>query len=391
MIKLVYGLNIFTMASILISCGPKAEQQSTADSTMVKPSAAISSIPFGNMPDGREVKLFTLSNAGGMTMKVINYGGIIVSLTARDKQGVLEDVVLGYDSLSQYGKDNPYFGALIGRYGNRIAKGKFAIDGVSYQLAGNNNGNHLHGGVKGFDKIFWNIEPLDTAAGQALQLTYTSKDGEEGYPGNLAVEVIYILTDKNELKINYKATTDKKTIVNLTQHTYFNLSGNAKTDVLSHELMLNADQYIPVDKTLIPSNGLQDVSGTPFDFKTLTGIGTRINNKDQQLQFGEGYDHCWALNNPPGKDPALAATLYDPASGRIMNVHTTEPGIQFYSGNFLDGSNTGKNGIVYKHRYGLCLETQKFPDSPNRPEFPSVVLSPGEVYSTQTIYAFSVK
>lgn len=393
MIRSVYGINIFIMASTLIGCNPKAEQQAGADSTAVK-SVAITTARFGKMSDGTAVSLYTLTNASGMTMKVMNYGGIIVSLTAPDKNGTLEDVVLGYDSLSHYIKRNPYFGALIGRYGNRIAKGKFNLEGKAYQLAQNNNGNHLHGGVKGFDKVFWNIEEFPSAEGKALKLTYLSKDGEEGYPGNLQIEVIYILTDKNELKINYKATTDKKTIVNLTNHTYFNLSGNAKTDIREHELMLNADKFVPVDKTLIPSDGLKDVVNTPFDFRTPTVIGSRIDNKDQQLEFGGGYDHCWVLNiadQSVNKDPKKAATLSEPTSGRLMTVYTTEPGIQFYSGNFLDGSNVGKGGVVYKHRHGLCLETEHFPDSPNRKEFPSVVLNPGEVYQTQTIYAFSVK
>ena len=394
MIKFLYAINILVMASIITGCNPKtAEQQSNPDSTNVRSATPITSAPFGNMPDGREVSVFTLANKNGMTMRVINYGGIIVSLTAPDNQGKFEDVVLGYDSLSHYLKDNPYFGALIGRYGNRIAKGKFSLEGKQYQLSLNNSGNHLHGGIKGFDKVFWNIEPYDANDGSALRLTYRSTDGEEGFPGNLQAEVIYTLTDKNELRINYRATTDQKTIVNLTQHTYFNLSGNAKSDILSHELVLNADKFIPVDKSLIPQGDLKAVAGTAFDFKTPFAIGSRIDQKDQQLQFGGGYDHCWVLNNVGVNNnaPAQAATLYDPSSGRVVNIFTTEPGIQFYSGNFLDGSNIGKDGVVYKHRYGLCLETQHFPDSPNRKDFPPVVLNPGEEYSTQTIYAFTTK
>jgi len=394
---MIYVVIVFTMASILISCTPKAEQQTKADSTMVTSKPQITTTSFGKLPDGREVKLYTLKNNQGMTIKVINYGGIIVSLTAPDKNGKFEDVVLGYDSLQPYLKDNPYFGALIGRYGNRIGKGKFTMDGKTYNLTINNGPNHLHGG-NGFDRKFWNIEPIDTTAGPALQLTYESADGEEGYPGTLKAKVIYVLTDKNELKISYEATTDKKTIVNLTQHSYFNLTGDAKTDILQHELMLNADKFVPVDKTLIPTGKLQDVTQTPFDFKTPTTIGSRIEKKDQQLEFGGGYDHCWVLasansDNDPAvnNDPVLAATLYEPQSGRLMSVYTTEPGIQFYSGNFLDGSNIGKNGVAYKHRFGLCLESEHFPDSPNQKNFPSVILNPGEVYRTQTIYAFSVK
>jgi aldose 1-epimerase len=393
MIKITHSLSMFILlALILISCNPKPEQQSTADSTMVTSKPQIATNSFGTMPDGREVKMYTLTNNQGMSMNVINYGGIIVSLNVPDKNGKIEDVVLGYDSLSHYIRNNPYFGALIGRYGNRIAKGKFSLDGKSYQLPTNNGPNHLHGGFNGFDKVFWNIEPIDTTAGNALRLTYQSKDGEEGYPGNLNVEVIYLLTEKNELNISYKATTDKKTITNLTQHTYFNLSGGAKADILQHELVLNADQFIPVDKTLIPTGKLQNVEETPFDFRTPITIGSRISKKDQQLEFGGGYDHCWVIRDSSANDSLkLAGTLYEPISGRLLSISTTEPGIQFYSGNFLDGSNIGKKGAIYKHRYGLCLESEHFPDSPNQKTFPSVELNPGEVYRTQTVYAFSTK
>ncbi len=361
-----------------------------ADTTRVESKARVASTPFGKLADGTPVSLFTMVNANGMTMKVMNYGGIITSLTAPDKNGNLEDVVLGYDSLSGYLKSSPYFGALIGRYGNRIAKGKFTLDGKAYQLAQNNNGNSLHGGPNGFDKRFWNIEEHAVDNGAALKLSYISKDMEEGYPGNLTTQVIYHLTDNNELKIFYEATTDKPTIINLTQHTYFNLSGNSKADILSHELYLNADKFVPVDKTLIPTGELKNVSETPFDFKTPTAIGSRIDKKDQQLEFGLGYDHCWVLNTG-GDTSKVAATLHDPASGRVMSVKTSEPGIQFYSGNFLDGSITGKYSTVYKKRYGLCLETEHFPDSPNQKSFPPVVLRPGETYRTQTIYTFSTK
>jgi aldose 1-epimerase len=376
---------------MLVNCNPRNNTTETAmkESVQIK-KGEVTVIPFGSLPDGKAVSLYTLTNAGGMTMKVMNYGGIITSLTAPDKNKNFEDVVLGHDSLGGYLKSNPYLGALIGRYGNRIAKGKFTLDGKTYTLTKNNDENNLHGGPNGFDTRYWTIEQQNVSNGSAVKLSYSSKDMEEGFPGNLNVEVIYHLTDSNELKIDYKATTDKKTVVNLTQHSYFNLSGNTKTDILSHELMLNADTFIPVDKTLIPLGELKPVSETPFDFKTPTAIGSRIDKDDRQLKFGQGYDHCWVLNTG-GDISKVAATLYDPASGRVMSVYTTEPGIQFYSGNFLDGSITGKQNVAYKHRYGLCLETEHFPDSPNQKSFPSVELSPGQTYNTQTVYVFSVK
>jgi aldose 1-epimerase len=344
---------------------------------------------FGKLPDGKEVYRHVLKNKNGVEVHVINYGGIITHLKVPNTNNIIEDVVLGYDSLEGYLKDSPYFGALIGRYGNRIANGKFKVDGTEYTLAQNNNGQSLHGGVKGFDKVFWDIQTLETAKGNGLKLTYLSKDMEEGYPGNLNVTVEYILRDDNSLVLNYHATTDKKTVVNLTQHTYFNLSGNARRDILDHQLTLNSDHYLPVSKVLIPTGELAPVNGTPFDFNTPTAVGKRINEKHEQLQIAGGYDHCWVLS----KSDSLksAGSLYDPSSGRIVEVLTTEPGIQFYSGNFLTGSITGKGGVVYKHRYGLCLETQHFPDSPNRPDFPSVVLEPGKEYRSQTIYRFNVK
>lgn len=378
------------LSLLVVKCNPKTENTAMTDTTRVETKAKVSSASFGKLPDGTEVSLFTLTNAKGMKMTVMNYGGIITSLTAPDKNGNFEDIVLGYDSLSGYLAKSPYFGALIGRYGNRIGKGRFTLDGKQYQLAQNNNGNSLHGGPNGFDKRFWNIEEHSVTNGAGLKLTYTSKDLEEGYPGNLNAQVIYHLTDNNELKIFYEATTDKPTIVNLTQHTYFNLSGNSKADILQHELFLSADQFVPVDNTLIPPGELRNVSETPFDFKTPTAIGSRIDKKDQQLEFGKGYDHCWVLNTQ-GDTSKVAATLYDPASGRVMSVKTSEPGIQFYSGNFLDGTITGKFNTVYKQRYGLCLETEHFPDSPNHKNFPSVVLNPGETYRTQTMYTFSTK
>jgi len=373
-------------ALVLTAC--KKEQKETTVETPA-PENTVDAKGFGRMPDGKEVMLYTLKNKSGTTLQVINYGGIIVSLKTRDREGKVADVVLGFDSLNHYIKNNPFFGALIGRYGNRIEKGKFTLDGKNYALAVNNGLNHLHGGEKGYDKVFWNIDVLPDSS--SLKLTYASGDGEEGYPGNLNVEVVYTLSDSDELKIDYKATTDKKTIVNLTQHTYFNLTGNPSSDILGHQLMINANQFLPVDKTLIPTGEFKAVSGSPFDFNILTAIGARINDKNEQLVFGNGYDHCWVLNNDQSGTVKKIAELYEPQSGRVMEVSTDEPGLQFYSGNFLDGTLTGKDGVVYKHRTGLCLETQHYPDSPNQPKFPSVVLNPGDTYKTTTIYKFSVR
>lgn len=349
--------------------------------------------PYGHLKNGTEIFLYTLENNKGMQMRVINYGGVIVALTAPDKYGNYEDVVLGYDSLSAYEEDQSFFGALIGRYANRIAKGRFVLDGKPYNLPQNNMGNHLHGGNGGFHKVVWKIEPHSSAEGARLVLSYESKDMEEGYPGNLKVTVNYILTDNNELKISYEAVTDKTTVVNIMHHGYFNLSGNFGKDILDHELRLNADKFLPVDSTLIPLGELQDVAGLPFDFRTPHAIGSRINEKHGQLQIGKGYDHCWVLNKTEEQrhdSLTLAAELYEPASARIMRVYTTEPGIQFYSGNWLDGSVTGKSNIVYNSRSAVCLETEHFPDSPNNNHFPSVVLTPGEVYRSQTVFAFSI-
>lgn len=341
---------------------------------------------FGKMPDGQEVYVFTLVNKNGLEVNVINYGGIITSLKAPDRNGTSEDIVLGYDSLAGYLKETPYFGALVGRYGNRIAQGRFTLDDKEYALAQNNNGQHLHGGVNGFDKVFWNIEEI---GGNKLKLAYLSKDMEEGYPGNLSVEVTYELTDANELKIAYTATTDKKTIVNLTQHSYFNLNGNAKRDILNHELILYADKFVPITKVLIPTGEVSNVDNSPFDFRKSNAIGARVNDEHQQIQFGRGYDHCWVLSS--NDSIKYAASVYEPTSGRVMDVYTTEPAVQFYCGNFLDGSISGKLGVVYKQRYGFCLETEHFPDSPNQKKFPSTELSPGEVYQTRTVYQFSTR
>jgi aldose 1-epimerase len=352
----------------------------------VKGSPAVRA-PFGSTPDGKAVEQYTIANANGVKIRAITYGAVITSLEVPDRSGTPGDIVLGFDRLDGYLNDPPFFGAVVGRYGNRIAKGQFTLDGRTYTLATNNGPNHLHGGVKGFDKYVWNAEPLKDANGVAF--TRTSPDGEEGYPGNLRVRVTYTLTEKNELVVDYHATTDKATPVNLTQHSYFNLSGDGSGDVLGQELMINADRYTPVDETLIPTGELAPVQGTPFDFRKPTAIGARINQDHAQLKNGKGYDHNWVLNRTgPGLRPAVR--VVDPGSGRSLDIATTEPGLQFYSGNFLDGTITGKNGHVYRHRNGYCLETQHYPDSPNKPAFPSTVLKPGEEYRSRTVFTFGV-
>lgn len=345
---------------------------------------------FGKTADGTPVELYTLTNANGLEAKITNYGGIVVSLLVPDRDGKLGDVVLGYETLEEYIENNPYFGAIVGRYGNRIARGKFTLEGIEYTLAQNDGENHLHGGPKGFDKVVWKADAVRSKNSVGSKLTYLSKDGEEGYPGNLSVTVVYTLTNDNELKIEYTAVTDKVTIANLTHHSYFNLAGAGLGDILGHELMIKADRFTPVGKGLIPTGELRSVKGTPMDFTRAVAIGARIDQAAEQLVLGGGYDHNWVLNNGDGS-LALAAKVYEPTTGRVMEVYTTEPGIQFYSGNFLDGSITGKGGKVYEYRYGFCLETQHFPDSPNKPDFPSTVLKPGETHTTTTIYTFSVK
>jgi aldose 1-epimerase len=341
---------------------------------------------FGKTPQGQEVKLYTLRNANGMTAGVMTYGATVVSLHAPDGKGRMKDIVLGYDHLDGYIENNPYFGSIVGRYGNRIAKGKFTLDGVEYTLATNNNENHLHGGIVGFDKVVWDHKPVWKSDGVGVELTYLSKDGEEGYPGNLKSTVTYTLTNKNELRVDYVATTDKATPVNLTHHGYFNLTGGER-DILGHVLMLNADRFTPVDAGLIPTGELQPVKGTPMDFTKATPIGERIDADYEQLKAGGGYDHNWVLNRR-GTGLSLAARVTEPTTGRVMEVYTTEPGIQFYAGNFLDGTITGKGGTVYNHRWGFCLETQHYPDSPNQPNFPSTILRPGDRYETTTVYRF---
>jgi len=338
---------------------------------------------YGKLSNGQQIYQYTLTNPDGLSVKIITFGGYITSLQVPDRNGKFADIVLGYDRLEQYVNDSTYLGSLVGRYANRIAKGKFTLNGIEYTLATNNGPNHLHGGIKGFNKVVWSAQPIDNPNSPALKLTYLSKDGEEGYPGNLFCTVVYTLTNDNELKISYEATTDKTTIVNLTSHSYFNLAGHNSGDILGHELMLNADDYTPADETLIPTGQIAPVKGTNVDFTKPTAIGARI------TKVAGGYDHNFVLNNKKGK-LGLAARVYEPKSGRVMEIFTTEPGIQFYSGNFLDGSAKGK-GAVYNKHSGFCLETQHYPDSPNKPQFPSVVLKPGEKYMHLTVHRFSAK
>ena len=343
---------------------------------------------FGKMADGTPVDLYTLTNANGVQVKISNYGGVVVSLVVPDRDGTFEDVVLGFDTLPDYVEKSLYFGCIVGRYANRIAKGRFTLDGVEHTLAQNDGENHLHGGIRGFDKVVWNATPVERDDVVGVELAYLSEDGEEGYPGNLSAKVVYSLTNDDALEIEYSATTDRPTVVNLTNHSYFNLAGQVSRDILGHEVTIYADRFTPVDGTLIPTGELRSVEGTPLDFRDSIAIGARIEQDDEQLRYGNGYDLNWVLDNPEGS-LKLAARVYEPTTGRIMEVHTTEPGIQFYSGNFLDGTITGKGGIVYQRRFGLCLEAQHFPDSPNKPDFPPVVLRPGEEYRQTTVYKFS--
>jgi aldose 1-epimerase len=353
------------------------------------PAGSIVKEAYGRTPTGVAVERYSLRNRNGMEARIATYGGIVTHLSAPDRHGKFADVVLGYDELAHYIKSNPYFGALIGRYGNRISKGRYTLNGVQYQLATNNGANALHGGLQGFDKVVWNTkQAIVTENGPQLTLTYLSRDGEEGYPGNLSVTAIYTLTNDNALRLDYAATTDKATVVNLTQHSYFNLRGHG--DVLGHVVWIDADRFTPVDDTLIPTGVLQSVGGTPFDFRQPVAIGSRIDIDDEQLRFGKGYDHNWVINHTDGT-LRLAARVYEPESGRVLEVSSTEPGLQFYSGNFLDGSLTGKNGQVYKFRNGFCIEPQHFPDSPNQPAFPSVVLQPGQSYKNTIVYRFSAR
>lgn len=351
--------------------------------------STITHAPFGKTNVGTPVELYTLRNQHGMEARIMTYGGIITHLTAPDRKGHFADVVLGYDTLPEYFKGTSYFGALIGRYGNRIGHAQFTLDGVKYKLAANNGPNSLHGGLVGFDKVVWQVEGSSvTAQGPQLALAYLSRDGEEGFPGNLKVKAVYTLTEDNTLRLEYTAVTDKDTPVNLTQHSYFNLRGHG--DILGHVLQIPADRFTPVDDTLIPNGELRPVAGTPFDFRKGTAIGARIGADDEQLKFGKGYDHNYVLNKAPGVMGPVA-TVYEPETGRVLEVDSTEPGVQFYSGNFLDGTSTGKGGWAYEFRDGLALEPQHFPDSPNEGKFPSVILHPGATYRHTLVYRFSVR
>ena len=342
---------------------------------------------FGEMLDGRTVHLYTLTNANGVEARITNFGGIVVSLSVPDRDWNMGDVVLGYGTLEEYLGDDRYFGCIVGRYANRIARGRFSLNSVEHVLVRNDGENHLHGGEKGFNKVLWGAEEVEGEDEPGLSLTYLSRDGEEGYPGNLSVRVVYLLTDEDELRIEYAATTDRDTVVNLSHHSYFNLAGAGAGEVLGHVLMIDADRFTPVDLGLIPTGELESVNGTPFDFLDPTEIGARIDMGCEQLRLGGGYDHNWVLNGE-NRSPSLAARVFEPSTGRVMEVYTTEPGIQVYTGNFL-GDVTGKGGRVYRRRGGLCLEAQHFPDSPNRPGFPSTILRVGDTYTQTTVYKFS--
>ena len=375
------------------ACGSSPTEAPASSSTAAQApprTAAMTRSSFGTLPGGQAVEAFTLTNARGMEVKAITLGGIITSLKVPDKAGQPADVVLGYDTLGGYLDKSPFFGTIVGRYGNRIGKGTFTIDGRKYSLPLNNGPNHLHGGPKGFDKANWKAEPFERGDGLGIVFTHTSPDGDMGYPGTLQAKVTYTLTNDNSLRVDYEATTDKPTHVNLTQHTYFNLAGAGNGDVLGHELQMSADRYTPVDKGLIPTGELASVEGTPFDFRTATPIGARIDADHPQIAIGGGYDHNMVFTRS-GTGLERVARVYEPTSGRTMDVSTTQPGTQFYTGNFLDGTITGKGGKVYAKRSGFCLETQHFPDSPNKPQFPSTLLKPGDTYRQSTVFTFGTR
>lgn len=362
--------------------------------TRCAPTSPPASTGFGTLPGGGEVTKYTLKNSNGMEADVINYGGIMTRLVVPDRNGRTADVLLGFDNLDDYRTKSPYFGAIVGRYGNRIANGKFSLNGKTYKLAKNNDPGgipcSLHGGTKGFDKRMWRATPVAKAGRQGVRLDYTSQDGEEGYPGTLHATVHYWLTDNNVLRIEYSVSSDKDTVANLTNHNYYNLGGEGSGTINQHLLTIEGDRFTPVDKGLIPTGKLQPVTGTPFDFTSPHAIGERVNARDTQLKYGGGYDHNWVLDNQTGR-LAKAGEVADPGSGRVMEVWTTEPGLQFYGGNFLDGTLTGKSGRKYPCRSGLCLETQHFPDSPNQPDFPSTTLKAGTIYQSVTEYRFKTR
>ncbi len=388
--RTLLGLSLLSLATLMVQCKENKKEENPTVATAAVDSVSIEKSAYGVTPKGDSISRFKLKNQHGMEVDIITYGGIITSLKVPNKAGVSEEVVLGFNSLEQYMKPNPYFGALIGRFGNRIAKGKFKLEGKEYQLALNDGPNALHGGPEGFHRVVWKAEEAKSGAEAVLKLSYLSKDGEEGYPGNLKVLVTYTLTKDNELKVAYEATTDKATVVNLTQHSYFNLSGDFTKTILDHEVMLKADKLVPVDATLIPTGKLDDVTNTPFDFRKPKTVGKEIEVKNEQLIRGKGYDHCWVLtNDEPGK--TVIASAYEPTSGRLLEITTDEPGIQFYTGNFLDGTLPTREKGTYAHRTGFCLETQHYPDSPNQKDFPTTQLNPGDTYKTTTTFKFSVK
>ena len=383
------------LALVVASSAGIAAAQDAPPSPVASPvgTAGLRSEPFGEV-DGQPVERYTLTNANGIEVVILTYGGIIQSIRVPDRDGAMANVVLGFDTLDEYVASSPYFGAITGRYANRIAGGQFTLDGQTYQLPVNNPPNSLHGGEKGFDKRVWTASEGSSPDGPSLVLTYTSPDGEEGYPGTLDVTVTYTLTDNNELRIDYHATTDAPTVVNLTNHSYFNLAGEGSGTIYDHVLQLNASAFTPVDETLIPTGEIAPVAGTPFDFTRPKPIGQDIRDgSSEQILIGRGYDHNFVIDRPEGDDTSLVqvARVVDPESGRVLEVASTEPGVQLYTGNFLDGTFAGTSGKVYRQGDGFCLETQHFPDSPNQPDFPSTELRPGEEYTSTTVFAFSTE